>query len=301
MITPPTQASPSRHVGEAALVRLLRRYYPQGFSGLRVLDLGCGSGEYRFLFPGARYLGVDVQDEDFAEKRGDGVEFRLLDAASVNLPGPLDMVLMNHSLQYMPDDLAVLRRVAAALTPQGMVILVVPTKWTKAASWPSLLLSLVGRKAAFGLPEYLNFYGFQSIHSLCRQAGLEVIEVAQACGPAAFAAELLLTGAAVARKAFWAAGAAIAGALPGLRGEPAYRLRRWRDAAEIMPRRNAVRQTRNREELQAVWREAKKRRGTLESLAACLTALAMRLDVAYWQDDMIYLAVSARPARLREA
>lgn len=283
------------------VVGLLGLYFPRGFGNLRVLDVGCGTGEYRFLFPGARYLGVDVQDGGFAEKQGQNVEFKLLDVASIDLAGRFDLVLMNHSLQYMPDDLAVLRRVAAALKPEGLAVLLVPTRWVKAASWPGLLISFFKQNADFGLPEYVNFYRRQSIVQRCRQAGLEVVEVTSACGPAAFAVEVLMVGAAMVRKALLAATAAVAAAVPGLRARWADRLRQRRDAAKIMPQRNAVRQTRNREELQAVWCEAGKHCGILERLAACLTSMAMRLDMAYWPDGMIYLAVAARPARPQDA
>ena len=100
---------------------------------MRVVDLGCGTGEltrelHRHL--GAREtLGIDSSPAmlgkaaDFA---GDGLRFEQGDIATFAPEGEYDLVFSNAALQWLPDHESLVRRLARALTPCGQIAVQVP-------------------------------------------------------------------------------------------------------------------------------------------------------------------------------
>ena len=101
--------------------------------GMRVADLGCGTGEltrelHRTL--GAREtVGVDnsvamlAKAEAFA---GAGVRFEKGDIAEWRASGGFDLVFSNAALQWVPGNEAVLARMREALAPGGQIAVQVP-------------------------------------------------------------------------------------------------------------------------------------------------------------------------------
>jgi trans-aconitate 2-methyltransferase len=117
--------------------------------GMRVADLGCGTGEMtRRLHEhlGAREtVGIDSSASMLAQARsvaGGGLSFRQQDIAdfAAAAPGgePYDLVFSNAALQWLPDHAALLARLTAALTPDGQLAFQVPAvedhpSWVAAA------------------------------------------------------------------------------------------------------------------------------------------------------------------------
>jgi trans-aconitate 2-methyltransferase len=100
--------------------------------GMRIVDLGCGSGELTRLAHerlGAREtVGVDASAamlERAAAHAGGGLTFRQGDLAAVD-DGPYDLVLSNAALHWVPDHAALLPRLAALLAPGGQLALQIP-------------------------------------------------------------------------------------------------------------------------------------------------------------------------------
>ncbi len=94
--------------------------------GLRVLDLGCGTGELllELLAAGADAHGLDA-DPAMIERAGArvGVErVRLLDAQTFTVPDPFDAVFSNAALHWMREPRAVIASVRAALIPGGRFV-----------------------------------------------------------------------------------------------------------------------------------------------------------------------------------
>jgi 2-polyprenyl-3-methyl-5-hydroxy-6-metoxy-1,4-benzoquinol methylase len=98
------------------------------------VDLGCGQGGIvRVLataFPRARCLGLDVDERALDEARrasaalGDRVRFEC--SSSEALAGAWDLVTCIDALHDLPDPLAALRLIRAALGPEGCALVVEP-------------------------------------------------------------------------------------------------------------------------------------------------------------------------------
>jgi trans-aconitate 2-methyltransferase len=97
----------------------------------KIVDLGCGSGlstlALREAFPKAQIVGVDLSQNMLAAaaKRLPDVTFREGDAATFDARG-FDLVFANAVFQWVPDHLAVLGRLAAALPRGGCIAVQMP-------------------------------------------------------------------------------------------------------------------------------------------------------------------------------
>jgi trans-aconitate 2-methyltransferase len=99
----------------------------------RVVDLGCGPGNLTRLlpqrWPGAEVVGVDLSVEMIAKARAadiDGVRFEVGDVGAWQAEGPVDVLLSNATLQWVPDHLDLLPELVAQVAPGGWFAFQVP-------------------------------------------------------------------------------------------------------------------------------------------------------------------------------
>lgn len=132
--------------GQERRLAMVARFVP--LRGARVLDLGCGVGEYvrAFAREGAELLGLDVAPERLVEARRrlaaeppvrraggppPGSVLGLFAAAGEALPladGSLDAVVLNEVIEHVADDAATLREIARALRPGGGCVIFAPNR-----------------------------------------------------------------------------------------------------------------------------------------------------------------------------
>jgi 2-polyprenyl-3-methyl-5-hydroxy-6-metoxy-1,4-benzoquinol methylase len=161
----------------ATIVRRLGR-------GLKVLDVGCGSGNHGAMLKaelGHEVYGVDNSaiSVEKARKRIDGAQtgdVRRPDLYS--LPSGThgyDLLVFSDILEHLDDPLSVLRSHLKLLTPSGHVVLSIPN----IAIWAARLRLLLG------LWEYedtgtfdrtdIRFFTRRSMRRLIRESGLEIL------------------------------------------------------------------------------------------------------------------------------
>ncbi|TMA25784.1 MAG: methyltransferase domain-containing protein [Deltaproteobacteria bacterium] len=99
--------------------------------GMRVVDLGCGTGDmtlelHREL--GAREtLGIDDSASMLAKvPRAEGLRFEQLDIAKFAPAEPFDLAFSNAALHWVPDHPSLLRRLTRALRPGGQLAIQMP-------------------------------------------------------------------------------------------------------------------------------------------------------------------------------
>jgi ubiquinone/menaquinone biosynthesis C-methylase UbiE len=101
--------------------------------GQKILDLGCGTGEFSTLFSPDDYLGVDLSARYIAyARRVYRHDFQVGDIRALNLPDhTFDAVLVVGVLHHLPDEdtARVLREIQRVLKPTGQALVLedIPT------------------------------------------------------------------------------------------------------------------------------------------------------------------------------
>lgn len=99
-----------------------------------VVDLGCGDGSLTATltqrWPEASVVGVDSSESMLAgAPAGPGLRFELGTIEDWAPDGPVDVLVSNAALQWVPSHVALLPTLVAALAPGGWLALQVPGNW----------------------------------------------------------------------------------------------------------------------------------------------------------------------------
>ncbi|MES2706166.1 MAG: class I SAM-dependent methyltransferase [Verrucomicrobiota bacterium] len=96
------------------------------FTGLRVLEIGCGTGYLlqRLQQEGADVLGIEPGCQSGQEDSGVRIVRGFF--PSVEVKGEFDLIIMHSVLEHLPDPTDFLRTVLRQLTPEGILCLAVP-------------------------------------------------------------------------------------------------------------------------------------------------------------------------------
>ena len=99
--------------------------------GMRVVDLGCGTGELtaqlHAKLQARETLGVDSSAAMLARTpTAAGLRFEQQDISRFEPAEPFDLAFSNAALHWVPDHFALLRRITAALAPGGQIAVQMP-------------------------------------------------------------------------------------------------------------------------------------------------------------------------------
>lgn len=155
--------------------------------GKRVIDIGCGGGllSEGMAALGAQVTGIDLSDKALSVARlhlyesGHSVDYRLISAEAMaeEAPGSFDHVTCLEMLEHVPDPASTVAACARLVKPGGQVFLSTLNRNAKAYLIAVLgaeyLLQLLPR----GTHDYSRFLKPAELAQLCRQAGLEVLEI----------------------------------------------------------------------------------------------------------------------------
>jgi len=153
--------------------------------GARVLDVGCGVGDFSATVRdrlGAEVTGIEPDAARAAEarRRGLTVSERVLDEVLADqaerMAGQFDVVLYMDVLEHLADPGAELRAARRALAPGGAVIASIPN----VAHWSVRTELLRGRfdYARYGIMDatHLRWFTARTVRTLFESAGLRVVE-----------------------------------------------------------------------------------------------------------------------------
>lgn len=127
----PTQYEKFRDQRKLPFYDLLAMIQPR--PGMRVIDLGCGTGELTAelaeRLPDAAVEGVDSSTamlEQAAARAGGRVSFRQQDIAAIEDFSGYDLVFSNAALQWLPDNEGLMARMLGTMGPGAQIAVQVP-------------------------------------------------------------------------------------------------------------------------------------------------------------------------------
>jgi SAM-dependent methyltransferase len=137
-------------------------------AGGALLDVGCGRGDLasRFARAGWRSYGLDNSAAAVASARSVGVDAHegTLETAPWD-DASFDLIIMNHSLEHMPDPVEQLKRVRRLLRPGGQLVVAVP-------NWQSWQRRLFGTYwTPLDIPRHLTHFSPHALHAAAGRAG----------------------------------------------------------------------------------------------------------------------------------
>lgn len=158
-----------------------------GLKGKQTIDIGCGGG---LLSEGMAALGAEVTAIDLSEKAlgvarlhlyesGYVIDYRLVSAESMaaEAPARFDVVTCLELLEHVPDPASTVAACAGLVKPGGQVFLSTinrnPKAYMLAVVGAEYLLNLLPR----GTHDYTRFLKPAELARLCRNAGLDVLEI----------------------------------------------------------------------------------------------------------------------------
>jgi methionine biosynthesis protein MetW len=156
-------------------------------SGVRVLDVGCGTGSVTLIANRTKnneVLGIEPDEQRAARSRSRGIDTVCgeLDDMFLANHGLFDVVVFADVLEHLPSPAGVLTRAISVLKPGGFVLISVPN----VAHWTVRLKLLRGRfdYTETGILDatHLRWFTAKSIRSLCTEVGLDVRSMQQTAG-----------------------------------------------------------------------------------------------------------------------
>jgi 2-polyprenyl-6-hydroxyphenyl methylase/3-demethylubiquinone-9 3-methyltransferase len=158
-----------------------------GLKGKLAIDVGCGGGllSEGMAAMGAKVTGIDLSEKALGIARlhlyesGHVIDYRLIsaEAMAAETPGAFDLVTCLEMLEHVPDPASTVSACSNLVKPGGQVFLSTINRNTKA-----YMLAVVGAEYVLnliprGTHDYTRFLKPAELARLCRNAGLEVLEI----------------------------------------------------------------------------------------------------------------------------
>ena len=158
---------------------------PKPFSGLRILDIGCGGGllSEPMARLGAEVVGADAAPRNIpvarlhAEQSGLQIDYRHTTAEDMAAAGErFDVVLNMEVVEHVADPLAYLTACQVLLKPQGLMLCSTLNRNAK-----SFVMAIVGAEWVMrwlpkGTHDWAKFITPDELFDLIRQAGLDPVD-----------------------------------------------------------------------------------------------------------------------------
>jgi len=150
-------------------------------SGRRVLDVGCGQGELLAWLgeQGFEAHGIEPSDEAAALARERGLEARTATLEELleesDSPPTYHAVLLLNVLEHVPDAARMLRDIGRLLAPGGLLYIRVPNDFNPLQLAAQAKLGVEPWWIA--VPDHVNYFDVESLAGLCRQLGLDPVDV----------------------------------------------------------------------------------------------------------------------------
>lgn len=149
----------------------------------KLLDVGCGSGEFLALMNSAGWdvAGVEPDPDAAAVAKRRGIDVTNGTLQSASFPSQaFDAVTAAHVLEHVYDPVDLLAECRRVLKPDGRLTVVTPNAGSLAHRWFG--------KDWFGLepPRHLHLFTLHALEHCARRAGLEVLQLRTSAQSAAF-------------------------------------------------------------------------------------------------------------------
>lgn len=142
----------------------------------RVLDIGCGNGEFleAFVKRGWRAVGVEPGADYAANARARGIDVvqALLTEAVARELGTFDVVVLAHVLEHLPEPEQMVQLIRELLVPGGIFYCEVPNDFN-----PFQLAAQEAQNLPawwIALPDHLNYFSIESLGSFLGASGFEI-------------------------------------------------------------------------------------------------------------------------------
>jgi SAM-dependent methyltransferase len=147
--------------------KLVHRYQAQG----RVLDIGCGTGEFLAHLMSRGYLVEGVEPELKAREQAIANHSIPVVPSVEQIPNKeyYQVITMWHVLEHVPDIRATFKKLFALLADRGVLIIAVPDR----ESWDNQ--HYAEHWAAWDVPRHLSHFRRQDIHRLLNEHGFELL------------------------------------------------------------------------------------------------------------------------------
>jgi methionine biosynthesis protein MetW len=156
-------------------------------SGVRVLDVGCGTGSLALIVNAGkenRVLGLepDASRADVARSRGLPTITGTLDDAFIAAHGRFDVIIFADVLEHLPSPAQALQAAVRGLDAGGLLLISVPN----VGHWSIRANLLMGRfdYEEFGLMDstHLRWFTEKSLRAFVQRSGLEILSLCAAAG-----------------------------------------------------------------------------------------------------------------------